>query len=109
MNYWNKLVEFLIGPKGSDVKTPTESKKRVLNKKGSERKPQSKARKAAAKRGRGRPKGSKNKKKISGHTNKKPKVGSNRSHWMMEYMATVIAAALFVAAVYLTVRFFVNR
>jgi hypothetical protein len=28
---------------------------------------------------------------------------------MMEYMATVIAAALFVAAVYLTVRFFVNR
>ena len=54
MNYWNKLVEFLIGPKGSDGKTPVEK---------GERKPKSKARKAAAKRGRGRPKGSKNKKK----------------------------------------------
>jgi hypothetical protein len=71
MNYWNKLVEFLIGPQGSDGKTPVE--------KGG-RKPKSKARKAAAKRGRGRPKGSKNKKKTSGHTNKKPRVGSNRSH-----------------------------
>ena len=24
MNYWNKLVEFLIGPQGSDGKTPVE-------------------------------------------------------------------------------------
>ena len=71
MSYWKKLVTFLIGPKGSDGKTPVEK---------GERKPKSKARKAAAKRGRGRPKGSKNKKKISGHTNKKPRVGSNRSH-----------------------------
>ena len=53
MNYWNKLVEFLIGPRESSVTT----------KDSSERKPKSKARKAAAKRGRGRPKGSKNKKK----------------------------------------------
>ena len=63
MNYWNKLVEFLIGPQGSDGKTPVEKKKRAQTKKGSGRKPQSKARKIAAKRGRGRPKGSKNKKK----------------------------------------------
>ena len=54
MNYWKKLVEFLIGPQGSDGKTPVEK---------SVRKPKSKARKTAAKRGRGRPKGSKNKKK----------------------------------------------
>jgi len=54
MNYWKKLVEFLIGPQGSDGKTPVEK---------SGRKPKSKARKTAAKRGRGRPKGSKNKKK----------------------------------------------
>ena len=68
MNYWNKLVEFLIGPQGSDGKTPVEK---------SVRKPKSKARKTAAKRGRGRPKGSKNKKKTSG---KRPRVGANRSH-----------------------------
>ena len=70
MNYWKKLVEFLIGPQESSVTTKDSSR----------RKPKSKARKAAAKRGRGRTKGSKNKKKISGHTNKKPRVGSNRSH-----------------------------
>ena len=80
-----------------DGKAPAERKKRARTKTGKYkaddkstkrrneaykggRKPQSKARKAAAKRGRGRPKGSKNKKKISGHTNKKPRVGSNRSH-----------------------------
>ncbi len=105
MNYWNKLVKFLIGSTGSGVrakdsrgrfiaddkstvekneayedgKTPAEKNKRARTKKGKYKaKPQSKARKAAAKRG--RPKGSKNKKKISGHTNKKPRVGSNRSH-----------------------------
>ena len=89
MNYWKKLVEFLIGPQESSVTT----------KDSSGRKPKSKARKAAAKRGRGRPKGSKNKKKISGHTNKKPKVGSNRSHWMIEYVAMVIAAVIFVTVV----------
>ena len=53
MNYWKKLVEFLVGPQESSVTT----------KDSSGRKPKSKARKAAAKRGRGRPKGSKNKKK----------------------------------------------
>ena len=69
MNYWKKLVEFLIGPQGSDGKTPVE--------KGG-RKPKSKARKTAAKRGRGRPKGSKNKKKKT--SGKTPRVGPNRSH-----------------------------
>ena len=121
MNYWNKLVKFLIGSTGSGVrakdsrgrfiaddkstvekneayedgKTPADRNKRARTKKGKYkaddkstkrrneaykggRKPQSKARKAAAKRG--RPKGSKNKKKTSGHVNKKPRVGSNRSH-----------------------------
>ena len=67
MNYWKKLVEFLIGPQES----------RVTTKDSSGRKPKSKARKATAKRGRGRPKGSKNKKKTSV---KRPRVGANRSH-----------------------------
>ena len=51
---WKQIVEFLIGPQESGV--------RAKDSKG-EKKPKSKARKAAAKRGRGRPKGSKNKKK----------------------------------------------
>ena len=68
---WKQIVEFLIGPQESGVRA----------KDSSGRKSKSKARKAAAERGRGRPKGSKNKKKkTAGHTNKKPRVGENRSH-----------------------------
>ena len=72
MNYWKKLVEFLVGPQGSGVRTKDSKGRFIADDKStvdvneaykSGRKPKSKARKTAAKRGRGRPKGSKNKKK----------------------------------------------
>ena len=89
MSYWKKLVKFLVGPTGSGVRAKDSKGRFIADDKSTVdvneayedgKKPKSKARKAAAKRGRGRPKGSKNKKKISGYTNKKPRVGSNRSH-----------------------------
>ena len=72
MNYWKKLVEFLVGP--GDGERARDSKGRYIKDDKSTsnvneaykdgRKPKSKAKpKAKAKRGRGRPKGSKNKKK----------------------------------------------
>ena len=71
MSYWKKLVEFLVGPQGSGVRTKDSKGRFIADDKStvdvneaykSGRKPKSKARKTAAKRGRGRPKGSKNKK-----------------------------------------------
>ena len=72
MSYWNKFVEFLIGP--GDGKRARDSKGRYIKDDKSTpnvneaykdgKKPKSKAKpKAKAKRGRGRPKGSKNKPK----------------------------------------------
>jgi hypothetical protein len=72
MNYWNKLVDFLVGPgdgvrardskghyKADDKKTASVNEAYKDGKK-----PKSRAKKKApAKKGRGRPKGSKNKKK----------------------------------------------
>ena len=74
MNYWTKLVEFLVGPANGDGVRARDSKGRYkaddkstasVNEAYKDgRKPKSKAKpKAKAKRGRGRPKGSKNKKK----------------------------------------------
>ena len=72
MSYWKKLVEFLVGPQGSGVRTKDSKGRFIADDKSTAdvneaykggRKPKSKARKTAAKRGRGRPKGSKNKKK----------------------------------------------
>jgi len=59
MNYWKKLVEFLIGPQGSGVRAKVDDRSTTeLNKVYEDgKKPKAK------KRGRGRPKGSKNKKK----------------------------------------------
>ena len=72
MNYWNKLVDFLVGP-GDGVrardskghyKADDKSTASVNEAYKDGKKPKSKAKpKAKAKKGRGRPKGSKNKKK----------------------------------------------
>ena len=66
MSYWNKFVEFLIGP--GDGKRARDSKGRYIKDDKStsnvnEAYKDGKKPKAKAKRGRGRPKGSKNKKK----------------------------------------------
>ena len=72
MNYWNKLVKFLIGTTGSGVRAKDSRGRFIADDKKTAsvneaykdgKKPPSKARKTAAKKGRGRPKGSKNKKK----------------------------------------------
>ena len=76
MNYWSKLVEFLVGPAEGEGVRARDTKGRYkaddkstasvneAYKDGKKPKPKSKAKpKAKAKRGRGRPKGSKNKKK----------------------------------------------
>ena len=72
MNYWNKLVDFLVGP-GDGVrardskghyKADDKSTASVNEAYKDGKKPKSRAKKKApAKKGRGRPKGSKNKKK----------------------------------------------
>ena len=66
MNYWKKLVEFLVGP--GDGERARDSKGRYIKDDKSttsvnEAYKDGKKPKAKAKRGRGRPKGSKNKKK----------------------------------------------
>ncbi len=74
MNYWNKLVDFLIGPADGDGVRARDKKGRYKadDKKTASvneaykdgKKPKSRAKKKAPKKkGRGRPKGSKNKKK----------------------------------------------
>jgi len=74
MNYWNKLVDFLIGPADGDGVRARDTKGRYKadDKKTASvneaykdgKKPKSRAKKKAPKKkGRGRPKGSKNKKK----------------------------------------------
>ena len=74
MNYWNKLVDFLIGPADGDGVRARDPKGRYKadDKKTASvneaykdgKKPKSRAKKKAPKKkGRGRPKGSKNKKK----------------------------------------------
>ena len=72
MNYWNKLVDFLVGP-GDGVrardskghyKADDKSTASVNEAYKDGKKPKSRAKKKApAKKGRGRPKGSKNKQK----------------------------------------------
>ena len=74
MNYWKKLVEFLVGPADGDgvrardsegrFKADDKSTASVNEAYKDGKKPKTRAKKKApAKRGRGRPKGSKNKKK----------------------------------------------
>ena len=74
MSYWNRLVEFLVGPADGDGVRARDNKGRYkadnkatpsVNEAYKDgKKPKAKAKKKApAKRGRGRPKGSKNKKK----------------------------------------------
>ena len=72
MNYWNKLVDFLVGP-GDGVRARDSKGRYKADDKSTAsvneaykdgKKPKSRAKKKApAKKGRGRPKGSKNKKK----------------------------------------------
>ena len=74
MSYWNRFVEFLVGPKEGSGQRARDNKGRYKadNKATASvneaykdgKKPKAKAKKKApAKKGRGRPKGSKNKKK----------------------------------------------